>query len=193
MSDLQGLLSGPEESFLFLSLGNHPRPADALIYSGSMSFSTADLCDEHADKLAIAEPLFRDFGGAARFSGLITTVRCPGDNSPVKAALQTPGGGVLVVDGAGCLNFALLGDKLGACAVENGWTGLVVYGCIRDSEVLATLNLGVKALAAYPVKTPKKNPGEKNVLVHFAGVDFIPGHYLYADPDGIVVSVAKID
>ncbi len=159
-----------------------------------MSFNTADLCDEYADRVSIAEPLFRDFGGATRFSGPIITVKCPGDNSPVKATLQTPGNGnVLVVDGGGLLNFALLGDRLGTSAVENGWAGLVIYGCVRDSAVLATLNIGVKALAACPLKTPKKNPGEKNIRVHFAGVNFTPGHYLYADPDGIIVSPTQID
>ncbi len=166
---------------------------DALIYSRPMSFKTADLCDEHAGNIAIADPLFQNFGGATRFAGPITTVRCPGDNTPVRAALQAPGnGGVLVVDGAGLLNFALLGDKLGMHAVENGWVGLVIYGCVRDTEVLATLNIGVKALAACPLKTPKKDPGEKDVPVHFAGVDFIPGYYLYADPDGIVVSAVSL-
>ena len=159
-----------------------------------VSFSTADLCDKYEGRLGIAEPLFRDFGGVTRFNGPITTVRCPGDNSPVRATLQTPGkGGVLVIDGAGWLNFALLGDKLGAHAVNNGWSGLIIYGCIRDSEILATLQLGIKALAAYPLRTPKKDPGEKNVPLRFAGVDFIPGQHLYADPDGIVVSDAKLD
>ena len=159
-----------------------------------MSFSTADLCDEYAEKLMIAEPIFRDFGGITRFSGPITTVRCLGDNSPVATVLQTPGrGGVLVVDGAGWLNFALLGDRLGGCAVENSWTGLVVHGCIRDSDTLATLNLGIKALAAYPLKTQRKKNGEKNIPVHFAGVNFIPGHYLYADSDGILASPVKLD
>ena len=169
-------------------------PADtALLYSCAMNFKTADLCDEYADNIAIAEPLFRDFGGAERFCGAITTVCCPGDNSPVRATLQTPGnGGVLVVDGGGLLNFALLGDKLGLFAVENNWVGLIIYGCVRDTEVLATLDIGIKALAACPLKTPKKDPGEKNIPVHFAGVDFTPGHYLYADSDGIIVSAAKL-
>ncbi len=158
-----------------------------------MSFKTADLCDEYSDRVSIAEPLFRDFGGKTRFSGPITTVRCPGDNSPVKATLQTPGdGGVLVVDGGGLLNFSLLGDNLGKQAVQNDWAGLVIYGCVRDSEILSTLDVGVKALATYPLKTVKKDPGEKNVTVHFAGVNFIPGHYLYADPDGILVSPVKL-
>ncbi len=158
-----------------------------------MSFKTADLCDEYSERVSIAEPLFRDFGGKTRFSGPITTVKCPGDNSPVKATVQTPGdGGVLVVDGEGLLNFSLLGDKLGRQAEQNGWAGLVIYGCVRDSEILATLDVGVKALATCPLKTVKKDPGKKNVPVHFAGVDFIPGHYLYADLDGILVSPVKL-
>ncbi len=159
-----------------------------------MNFKTTDLCDEYIKSISIAEPLFWDFGGLLRFGGPITTVKCPGDNSPVKATLETPGnGGVLVVDGGGLLNFALLGDKLGLLAVENYWNGLVIYGCVRDSAVLATMDIGIKALATCPVKTPKKNPGEKNIPVHFANVDFIPGHYLYADQDGIIVSATNLD
>jgi len=159
-----------------------------------MTLNTADLCDRHPDRISIAEPVFRDFGGATHFSGPITTIRCPGDNTPVKATLQTPGhGGVMVVDGAGLLNFALLGDQLGMKAVANNWAGLVIHGCVRDTEALATLDLGVKALAPYPLKTTKKNPGEKNIPLYFAGIRFIPGHHLYADADGIIVSPEPLD
>ena len=159
----------------------------------SPNFKVADLCDEHAGGIAVAEPLFRDFGGTPRFSGPITTVRGVGDNSPVRAVLATPGdGGVLVVDGGGLLNCSLLGDNLGGQAVKNRWSGLVIYGCVRDTEILATLEVGVKALAAHPMKTESRDPGETNVAVHFAGVDFTPGHYLYADPDGVIVSEERL-
>ena len=154
-----------------------------------MRFKTADLCDDHAGDIVIAEPIFRSFGGLDRFNGPITTVRCLGDNSLVRDTLNTPGdGGVLVADGEGLLNCSLLGDALGLKAVENGWAGLVIHGCVRDSETLKTLALGVKALATYPLKTVKRGLGEKNVSLRFAGIDFFPGHWLYADPDGIVVS-----
>ena len=75
--------------------------------------------------------------------------------------------------------------ELGA---RNGWAGIVVYGCIRDSAELARLPIGVKALAANPLRSAKRGQGQRDVPVTFAGVTFMPGQYLYADADGIVVA-----
>ena len=154
-----------------------------------MDFHTADLCDEHADELQVAEPMFIDFGGRDRFHGPISTLKAFEDNSLVRRALEEPGNGrVLVVDGGGSLRRAMVGDQLGLLAVNNGWNGILVYGCIRDSEAFAELDLGVKALATHPLKTVKRNEGQRDISVRFAGVDFIPGEYLYADADGVVVA-----
>jgi regulator of ribonuclease activity A len=151
-------------------------------------FQTADLCDEH-DELIVAEPLFTDFGGTRRFCGEVTTLACFEDNSLVREALGEPGRGrVLVVGGGGSRRCALLGDRLGALAVENGWSGLVIHGCVRDTEELARLDLGVRALAACPRKSVKRGEGRRDVTVRFAGVTLRPGTYLYADADGLVVA-----
>lgn len=158
-----------------------------------MSFQTADLCDAHEDALQIAEPIFGDLGGNTRFSGRIVTLKLFEDNSRVREAVAEDGTGkVLVVDGGGSLRCALLGDLLAAKAVENGWQGVVVNGCIRDSDAIAEMPLGVKALACHPLKSIKRGIGERDVPVHFAGVRFEPGHYLYADGDGIVVSAQAL-
>ncbi|MBX7168221.1 MAG: ribonuclease E activity regulator RraA [Pirellulales bacterium] len=152
-------------------------------------FATADLSDEFGDEVQVAAPLLVDFGGRRRFCGLVATVRCPEDNSLVRAALETPGAGrVLVVDGLGSRRVALLGDQLGELAVRNGWSGVVVYGCVRDTAALAQLDLGVKALAAQPRKSLKRNHGDREVTVSFAGVTIAPGAWLYADEDGILVA-----
>lgn len=155
-----------------------------------MSLLTTDLCDNHPDKVRVAEPLtFKDYGGAKQFHGQIETVKCFEDNSLVRKALEQNGlGKVLVVDGGGSMRCALLGDMLGELAVKNKWNGIVIYGCIRDSAAMATLQLGVKALAAIPLKSNKRNEGQQNIPVRFAGVDFVPGEFLYADEDGIIVS-----
>lgn len=152
------------------------------------SFTTADLSDAHPEA-AIAEPVFRDLGGRTRFAGPIATVRAHEDNSLVRAALAEPGAGrVLVVDGGGSLRCALLGDRLAALAVENGWSGVLVHGCIRDSAAIATMDLGVKALGTHPRRTEKRGAGERDVPVRFAGATFRPGAWLYADSDGVLVS-----
>jgi len=159
-----------------------------------MSFTVPDICDDFLSELQILEPLFTGFGGKAKFSGEIVTIKCFEDNSFVKQTLATDGHGkVLVVDGGGSLRCALLGDMLGAMAADNGWQGILVYGCVRDVEILKGIDIGVRALKAYPLKSEKRNEGRLNIPLHFAGVDFKPGQYLYADENGIVVARAKLN
>ena len=157
-----------------------------------MSWTTPDLCDLHTD-VQVAEPLFRDFGGSRRFAGRIVTIRCFEDNSRVREQVGSDGRGkVLVVDGGASVRKSLLGDMLAELAVGNGWSGLLINGGVRDVEALAALPLGVKALAATPMKTEKRGLGEVGVPVNFAGVDFIPGHWLYADANGVIVSATEL-
>ena len=156
-------------------------------------FKTADLCDEHSDTLSIAQPLFNDYGQKITFGGEISTVKCFEDNSLVRKQLEQPGNGrVLVVDGGGSTRCAMVGDILAQMGADNGWSGIIVYGCIRDSGVIATINLGVKAMGTMPLKSVKKGEGEIDVTVHFADVDFVPGQYAYADEDGIILSAKPL-
>lgn len=154
-----------------------------------MNIKTADLCDEHIEKLKVADPIFRDFGGRIVFSGEISTLKVFEDNSLVRTALEQNGEGkVLVIDGGGSQRCALVGGLLGVLAQKNKWAGIIVYGSIRDSEEISKTDVGVKALGTCPVKSVKKGEGQTNIPVRFAGVDFVPGHYLYADEDGLVVA-----
>ena len=154
-----------------------------------MSHATTDLSDAHPDAIQVAEPMFRDFGGQRAFHGAIATVKLFEDNALVRSILETPGAGrVLVVDGGGSMRCALLGDQLAELAVRNGWAGVVVHGCIRDSEAIGQLPLGVKALATHPLKSIKRGEGQREIPVRFAGVHFRPGAWLYADGDGLIVS-----
>jgi regulator of ribonuclease activity A len=158
-----------------------------------MSFATADLYDEHEENLRIATPMFNDYGGKKKFSGPASTVKVFEDNSLVRAALEEPGEGrVLIVDGDASLRCALVGDMLAELGKDNGWQGIIVYGCIRDSAVIANIDIGVKALATNPRKSVKKGVGERDVVVTFADVTFNVGDYIYADEDGVVISVEKI-
>lgn len=157
------------------------------------SYKTADLCDHFADQLQIVEEDFIDLGGLPDFHGPIVTIKAFEDNSLVAETLNELGAGrVLVVDGGGSMRRAMLGDNLAARAVKNHWAGIVIYGCIRDSAEIGEMDLGVKALGTHPRKTDKKGAGEKNVVVRFGGADFVPGHYLYADEDGIVLSEKEL-
>lgn len=150
---------------------------------------TTDLCDEYGPELQVAEPIFRSYGGSAKFWGQVVTVQVLDDNVLVRATLETPGHGrVLVVDGGGSLRTALVGDLVAALAQRNGWAGVVVYGCIRDSREISGINVGVMALATNPRRSEKKGLGQRDIPVTFAGVTFEPGQYLYADADGIVIA-----
>jgi len=154
-----------------------------------VSFTTPDLCDEFSQHVHAAAPVFHDWGGVRSFAGPIETVRVFEDNTLVRQVLETAGEGrVLVVDGGGSVRCALLGGQLAALAHENGWSGVVVHGCIRDSAELADIPVGVKALHAVPMKSGKTGAGQRGIPVSFAGVTFVPGAYLYADRDGILVS-----
>lgn len=148
-----------------------------------------DLCDQHFDQLAVMDPLFQSYGKATIFSGQAVTVKCFEDNSLVKELAATPGlGRILVVDGGGSTRRALLGDMIAENAVSNGWAGFVIYGAIRDVATINTLELGVKAITACPVKTEKRGLGDAGIDLHFAGVSIAEGDYVYADLNGVVVA-----
>jgi len=150
--------------------------------------STSDLFDEHADTALSCETQFRQFGGVRSFSGPIATVRCHADNVLVREAVSEPGHGrVLVVDGGGLLRCALVGDKVAGLAAANGWAGIVVNACVRDTPALAGLAIGIKALGTNPRPSGKTGAGERDVPVAFGGVTFTPGALLWSDDDGIVV------
>jgi len=152
------------------------------------SFSTCDLSDDYPDARAIELP-FLNAGGRAVFSGPAVTIKCHEDNSLVKALVDEPGRGrVIVVDGGGSMRRALLGDMLAEKAAENGWSGLVINGVIRDVDEIGATPLGVQALGTIPVKTEKLGVGQRDVPVHFGGVTIAPGDYIYADNNGVLVS-----
>jgi len=160
----------------------------------TVSYSVPDICDDFIEEISVLEPLFTDFGGKRKFSGEIATIRCFEDNSLVRDAVRSEGRGrVLVVDGGGSLRRALLGDMLAASAAENGWQGLLINGCVRDVEILETIDLGVKALNSHPVKTDKRGEGQAGVDVTFAGSTIRPGQYIYADANGIVVAARNLE
>ncbi|OED43966.1 ribonuclease activity regulator protein RraA [Endozoicomonas sp. (ex Bugula neritina AB1)] len=148
-----------------------------------------DLCDQFPEQLTVLPPIFRQFGGRKIFTGEAVTIRCPEDNSLVRHYLSLPGNDrILVVDGNGSNRRALLGDNLAQLGVDNGWSGIVVYGYIRDVATIATLPIGVQALGAMPMKTYKRGLGEENITIEIEGRTITSGQYLYADDNGIAIS-----
>jgi len=159
----------------------------------SMTFKTPDLCDEFEAELGktvrVVAPMFQRYGSRSSFSGEIVTLKIFEDNSLVREAFGENGRGkVLVIDGGGSLRCALVGDQLAILARKNGWEGVVVYGCIRDSGDINGIDIGIRALNTHPQKSIKKGVGDRDIAVTFGGVTFNPGEYLYADEDGVLVS-----
>lgn len=163
----------------------------------TMTFKTPDLCDEFEAELGtsvrVVAPMFQRYGGRASFSGKIVTLKIFEDNSLVREAFAESGAGkVLVIDGGGSLRCALVGDQLAILARKNGWEGVVVYGCIRDSGDIAGIDIGIRALNTHPQKSIKKGIGDRDIAVTFGGVTFNPGEYIYVDEDGILVSAKPL-
>ncbi|MVU79806.1 ribonuclease E activity regulator RraA [Nocardia sp. ET3-3] len=153
------------------------------------AIATADLADEIGPEIRSCDTQFIQFGGHEVFSGRIVTIKTFQDNLLVKLTLGTPGEGrVLVVDGGASVHTALVGDIIAGRGVDNGWAGVIVNGAVRDSAMLRTMPIGIKALGTNPRKsTQKEGNAEKDVVVEFGGVTFVPGDMLYSDHDGVVV------
>ena len=159
----------------------------------SSEIITPDLCDEYPDLVQVLAPMLQNFGGLDSFGGEIVTVKCFEDNSIVKEQVGLPGQGrVMVVDGGGSMRNALLGDMLAEKAAENGWEGLIIYGCIRDVDVIRKTQLGVQAISTHPRKTEKRGLGDLNIPVTFGGITFVPGQYVYADNNGVIIAPTKL-
>jgi len=156
--------------------------------------ATTDLYDDYEDSVQTCSVQFRDFGGKTRFSGPIRTVTCLNDNVLFRTMLGEPGeGGVIVVDGGGSMDCALMGDMLAARGAANGWSGVIIFGLIRDSVDISKIDLGVKALGVNPAKSKKDGAGSVDEPVEFGGVRFEPGAWVYCDEDGVLVAAQQLD
>lgn len=150
---------------------------------------TADLMDDFQEELQSCTVQFRNYGGTKAFWGVCRTVKCHEDNVLVKKALSTPGNGaVLVVDGGGSLETALLGDLLAGLGIKNGWSGVIINGAVRDTVALEALDFGIKALGSNPRRSRKAGVGETDIPVVFGTVTFKPHQWVYGDEDGVVVA-----
>ena len=156
--------------------------------------NTTDLCDDYIEEIKVALPIgLQDFGDKKSFYGEIVSIKCFENNPLIREVLSKDGSGkVLIVDGGASLRCALMGDNIAEMALENHWEGIIINGCIRDRIAISKLNIGVKALNVNPAKSFKNESGDLNIKVNFANVDFIPGNFVYADEDGIVVSQRKL-
>ncbi len=153
-----------------------------------------EICDQYPDEISILQPMLRNYAERQTFFGEIVTLKAFEDNSKLRELVTQSGGGkVLVVDGGGSMRHAMLGDMLAEKAAANGWAGIIIHGCIRDVNAMSNIKLGVQALGVHPLKTEKRGLGDVNVPINFGGVSFLPGNYVYADNNGVLVCKAALD
>ena len=138
------------------------------------------------------------FGGIRPFnkrplSGVAFTVKVPsGDNLVAQMALDYASpGDIIVVDGAGYPDRALVGGMMLTYAESRGLGGFVVNGAVRDLDDIAASPLPVFAMSATPLGPYREGPGEMNVPVVCGGQVVMPGDILVGDSDGIVVIPRK--
>jgi len=159
----------------------------------TMNETTCDISDKLHPDVQYLEPVYKIYGAKTSFSGRIVTVKSYEDNSLVEKALKANGKeSVLVIDAGGSMNCAMLGDKRAADAINNEWEGIIVHGLVRDSVAINGMEIGIRALGVYPLKSIKNGVGDSNLIVNFSGVTFTPGEYLYADEDGVIVVKEKL-
>ena len=170
-----------------------PRKGCVKSMENKMNETTCDISDKLHPEVQYLEPVYKIYGAKTSFSGRIVTVKCYEDNSLVEQALNGNGKeSVLVIDAGGSMNCAMFGDKRAADAINNEWEGIIVHGLIRDSVAINGMELGIRALGVYPLKSIKNGVGDSNLIVNFSGVTFTPGEYLYADEDGVIVVKEKL-
>jgi len=170
-----------------------PRKGCVKSMEKTMNETTCDISDKLHPDVQYLEPVYKIYGAKTSFSGRIVTVKCYEDNSLVEEALNGNGkDSVLVIDAGGSMNCAMLGDKRAADAINNEWEGIIVHGLVRDSVAINGMEIGIRALGVYPLKSIKNGVGDSNLIVNFSGVTFTPGEYLYADDDGVIVVKEKL-
>ncbi|QIW15090.1 ribonuclease E activity regulator RraA [Pasteurellaceae bacterium RH1A] len=159
-----------------------------------MRIDTSELCDVYSDQVDVVEPILSSFGGVPAFFGKITTVKCFESNGLIEEVLEENGEGrVLLIDGGGSVRRALINGELAQLAVDNGWEGIIVYGAVRQLDILETLDIGIQAIAPIPVGADEQTIGEVDTPVNFGGVTFFPEDYVYADLTGVILSPELLD
>lgn len=130
----------------------------------------------------------RRYHGLGKLVGTALTVKTrPGDNLMVyKALTMLSPGHVLVIDGHGDLNNALIGELIMQYAEQRGCAGFVVNGAIRDVAAFQKSSLPCYALGHVHCGPYKEGPGEINVPVSIGGQVVCPGDIVVGDEDGLV-------
>ncbi len=162
--------------------------------TNTMEYNTSELCNTYMEMVDVVEPMFSSFGGRSSFGGMVSTIKCFEANGLIIDVVKENGvGRVLLIDGGGSLRRALIDAEIAEIAADNGWEGIVCYGCVREVDALEELDIGIQALASIPVGASDSDVGELDIPVNFGGVTFLPEDHLYADTTGVILSPEPLD
>ncbi len=158
-----------------------------------MDFFTADICDEHIDKVLVLDPEYKNYGGADKCQGEVVTIKLDKNNSDLITLLRDEdGSGKVVVVDVREEYFAVVGENLMKFAHKNNYAGIIINGYIRDTFQIKDIPVALYALGTCPRKYIPATKGERDSHLSFGGIGFKNGDYLYADTDGVIVTDEKI-
>lgn len=161
---------------------------DAGLVAALAALSTTQVADCGGPVGVVGPGLRRVAGGAEMCGPAVTVWTKPGDILFVlKATDVIAAGDVLVVDGGGREDAAVIGDIVGQTIADLGCVGLVVDGAVRDLDGLDAAGLPTVARGAHPATGSNQGPGAINVAVQCGGVAVHPGDVVRADSSGLVV------
>lgn len=95
-------------------------------------------------------------------------------------------GDILVIDGGGRTDAAVIGDIIGGQVRARGAAGLIVDGAVRDIDGLRELGLPTLARGSHPATGSKDGPGALNVPIACGSGQVNPGDIIRADASGIL-------
>ena len=129
----------------------------------------------------------------SKLVGTALTVKCrPGDNLFIYQALTLlEPGQVLVVDGAGHGENALVGELIKLYAQQRGCAGFVIDGAIRDVAAFASDSFPCYARSNTHRGPFKHGPGAINIPVTVGGQVVNPGDIVVGDEEGLVTFPAS--
>ena len=150
--------------------------------------ATADLCDRLGEQARVCHLTWVSYGGLQAVGAPIACVQAFEDAGPLRALLDTPGQGrILVVDAGGGRRVAVLGERMARLGLANGWRGVIVHGAVRDVAALAGLDFAVLALGAVPRRAPSAAPAPARYgALALGGVEVADGDWAGLDADGLV-------
>lgn len=138
-------------------------------------------------RIAGTRTLVPRHAGAALLGTAYTLKVRSGDNLYIHEALRRARPGqVLVVDGEGHTDRALVGEIMLSVAKMRGLAGFVMYGAIRDSDAFVTHDFPCYSRGVTHQGPLKNGPGELNVPIAIEGCVINPDDIVVGDCDGVV-------